>query len=98
MIVHHSPCFYLFILHNNSYDNQGSEINKKDIFYLTTYSLVRKLSSCSFHKRQGFLLGFSLTDTNNSQDSRAREGTFFYSNLPLPPAHEHSDIHFQLCT
>ena len=31
-IVHHNPCFNLFILHNNSFDNQGSEINKNDIF------------------------------------------------------------------
>ena len=46
-----------------------------------------------------FLLsGFSFTDTNNSQDSRGREGTFFYFTLPLPPAHEHSDIYVQLCT
>ena len=28
-IVHHKPCFNLFILHNNLFDNQGSEINKK---------------------------------------------------------------------
>ena len=26
-----------------------------------------------------------------------REGTIFYSTLPLPPAHEHSDIYLQLC-
>ena len=31
-IVYHNPCFNLFILHNNSFDNQGSEINKNDIF------------------------------------------------------------------
>ena len=31
-IVHHNPCFNLFLLHNNSFDNQGSEINEKDIF------------------------------------------------------------------
>ena len=31
-IVHHNPCFNLFILRNNSFDNQGSEINKNDIF------------------------------------------------------------------
>ena len=31
-IVHHNPCFNLFILHDNSFDNQGSEINKNDIF------------------------------------------------------------------
>ena len=29
------------------------------------------------------------TYTDDSQDSRGREGTIFYSNLPLPPAYEH---------
>ena len=37
------------------------------------------------------------TDTDYSQDSRAREGTIFYSTLPLPPVHEHWDIYLQLC-
>ena len=37
------------------------------------------------------------TDTDDSQDSKGREGTIFYSTLPLPPAHEHSDIYLQLC-
>ena len=40
-----------------------------------------------------FLSGFSFTDTDDSQGSRGREGTIFYSTLPLPPAHEHSDIY-----
>ena len=31
-IVHHNPRFNLFILQNNSFDSQGSEINKSDIF------------------------------------------------------------------
>ena len=31
-IVHHNPCFNLLIHHNNSFDNQGSEMNKNDIF------------------------------------------------------------------
>ena len=44
-----------------------------------------------------FSIGFSFTDTDNSQDSRGREGTIFYSTLPLPPAHKHSDIYLQLC-
>ena len=35
-----------------------------------------------------FIRGF-FTDTDDSQDSRGREGTIFYSSLPLPPAHEH---------
>ena len=37
------------------------------------------------------------TDTHHSRDSRGREGIIFYSTLPLPPAHEHSDIYLQLC-
>ena len=41
---------------------------------------------------------FSFTDTDNLQGSRGREGTIFYSTLPLPSAHEHSDIYLQLCT
>ena len=45
-----------------------------------------------------FLPGISFTDIDNSQDSRRREGNIFYSTLPLSPAHEHSDIHFQLYT
>ena len=32
-VQHKSPCFNLFKLHNNSLDNQGSEINKNNIFY-----------------------------------------------------------------
>ena len=44
-----------------------------------------------------FSLRFFFTDTGDSQDSRGREGTIFYSTLPLPPAHEHSDIYLQLC-
>ena len=30
--MHHNPCFNLSILLNNPFDNQGSEINKNDIF------------------------------------------------------------------
>ena len=37
------------------------------------------------------------TDTDDSRDSREREGTIFYSTLPLPPAHEHWDTYLQLC-
>ena len=44
-----------------------------------------------------FSIKIFFTDTCSSQDSRGREGTTFYSNLPLQPAHEHSDIYLQLC-
>ena len=34
---------------------------------------------------RNFLSGFFFTDTDNSQDNRGREGTIFYSTLPLHP-------------
>ena len=40
---------------------------------------------------------FSFKDTDNSQDSRERQGNIFYSTVPLPPAHKHSDIYLQIC-
>ena len=49
----------------------------------------KKISFCSIR--------FSFMDTDDSQYSRGREGTMFYSTLPLPPAHKHSDIYLQLC-
>ena len=45
-----------------------------------------------------FLSGFFFTGTDDSQDNRERKRTIFYSTLPLPPTHEHSDIYLQLCT
>ena len=44
-----------------------------------------------------FSIRVFFTDTDDSQGSRGREGTIFYSTLPLPPAHEHWDIYLQLC-
>ena len=44
-----------------------------------------------------FLSEFSFTDTQHSQDRWGREGTIFYSTLPLPLSHEHWDIYLQLC-
>ena len=31
-------------------------------------------------------------------EQQEKGGDLFYSTLPLPPAHEHSDIYVQLCT
>ena len=44
-----------------------------------------------------FVSDFSFTDTDDAQDSREREGTIFYSTLPLPPVHENSHIYLQIC-
>ena len=35
--------------------------------------------------------------TTHRTAGEGREGTIFYSTLPLLPAHEHSDIYLQLC-
>ena len=51
----------------------------------------------TLEKPGSFFVFFSITDTDYSQDNRGREGTIVYSNLPLPPAKEHSDIYLQLC-
>ena len=44
-----------------------------------------------------FSIRVFVTDTDDSQDSRGREGTIFYSTLPFPSTHEHWDIYLQLC-
>ena len=41
---------------------------------------------------------FSITVFFHGHWQIKREGTIFYSTLPLPSAHEHSDIYLQLCT
>ena len=38
--------FNIFIVHNNSFGNQGSKINKSDIFL--RFDILRKLSSCFY--------------------------------------------------
>ena len=50
-------------------------------------------------KRHEFFFSIRVffTDTDDSQGSREREGTIFYSTLPLPPAREYWDIYLQLC-
>ena len=44
-----------------------------------------------------FSIRVFVTDTDDSQDSRGREGTIFYSTLPFPRTHEQWDIYLQLC-
>ena len=44
-----------------------------------------------------FLSGFSSADTEDSQDSRGREGTTFYSTLPLYQFHPLTNIETFIC-
>ena len=68
------------------------------LFEIRNFSKSIFIKMCSSWYSIFVLLGFSFTDTDNSQDSRGREGTIFYSTLPLPSVHKHSDIYLQLCT
>ena len=61
------------------------------------YKIIEEYNPDKKPKIFFFLSGFSFTDTDDSEDSRGREGTIFYSTLLLPPAHEHSDIYLSLC-
>ena len=63
------------------------------ISWLLSNSFVPENASRNFF----FLSGISFTDSGDSQDIRGKEGTNFYSTLPLLPAHKYSDIYLQLC-
>ena len=50
-IVHQNPCFNLFILHNNSFDNEGNETNKNGIFLrYDTLSFIITMNSTIYSK------------------------------------------------
>ena len=60
----------------------------------------KRLVACGYKKRHkiiSFFYNGFLHRHWRSQDSTGREGTIFYSTLPLPPAHEHWDIYLHLC-
>ena len=55
---------------------------------LSVILLALILVGNNFHHFFFILSGLSFTDTDNSQDSRGREGTFLYSTLPIQ-SHSH---------
>ena len=73
--------------------------DKRGEVSLQKYSVKCFSSFCWYMENNFFffLSGFSFIDTDDSEDSRWREGTIFYSTLTLPPTDEHSDIDLQLC-
>ena len=81
--------FYFFLL--NSIADKDSRFNSGVQFHLMVpVSFPFRIQICG--TVVFFLSAFSFTVTRNSQGSRGRAGTIFYFALPLPPAHEHSDI------
>ena len=63
----------------------------------TEIFLVTRPPTCWKPDFHFFSIRVFFTGTDDSQDSRGKEGTIFYFTLPLPPAHEHWDIYLQLC-
>ena len=58
-IVHHNkPCFNLFILHNNLFDNQGRKINKNEIFCTFRHTVFYENFPPT--RLYSFILSFSL--------------------------------------
>ena len=65
-IVHHNPCFNLFILHNNSFDNQGNEINRNDIFYV--FSVIQSKSFCWWCRSRNINSSFKVVNKEVHKD------------------------------
>ena len=73
----------------------------RSVFIVLNYFGYTNFLVCTFTMildYRNFLSEFFFTDTDSSQDNKEKERTIFYSNLPLLPAHEHSDIYLQLYT
>ena len=82
-----------------------SQISKKVKSTSWWSSFVTSMTTCFFRLMENrnysrgcfFSIGdffLSFADSDDSHNSKGRERTIFYSTLPLPPAHEHSDIYF----
>ena len=60
--MHHDRCLNLLMFHN-SFDNQGSEINKNDIFYVLIHTgFLRKRTSNYLYSITLFIKECSITD------------------------------------
>ena len=85
-IVHHKPCFNLFILHNNLFDNQGSKIKIKTNFFV-------RFDILPFTKTF-FLLSTLLYSTQFSLPLSLALSLYIYINYfpshVLPLTHKHA--------
>ena len=79
---------YSFIVRfSGKYFPKLSELSSK-LVKLGEFIINAKMEN-QFEDAVFFSIRVFFTDTDDSQDSRGREGAIFYSTLPLPPAHEH---------
>ena len=65
--MHHSPCFNLLLLYNNSFDNQESEINENEIF---TFRHTAYIYIYIYIHKYGWLTNFFVSDIIFSKVSR----------------------------
>ena len=97
----HTPFHTNVLLYFHAFRSSVAKVTKQ-LFWNHTLAWVLSSTFAVFRSKSSerlfFLSRFSFTDTDNSQDSRGREGTIFFSTEPLPSAHEYSDIYLQLYT
>ena len=77
--------------------DENKELQQENRIFLLIATPAWKLYSFGVIQAKHFfffLSGFAFTDTDDSLESRVREGIMFYFSLPLPPGLKHSDIYF----
>ena len=74
-IIYHEPFFNLFILHDNLFDNQGSKINKNDIFCVFRHTAFYENSLCIYiYSRKKVFVKDSM--------SKRKKMSFLFISLP----------------
>ena len=96
---HYCQCLYIKTFEGKGFQSSHCRHPPNNRWNLSTLAFILLLWNHvkAFRAPFFFLIRIFFTDTDDLQDSRGREGTIFYSTLPLPPAHEHWDIYLQLC-
>ena len=79
---------------------KGRGKNRKIVFLTKWYQKIFPLGKMHYFLKAltfFFLSGFSFYRHWPLTGQQGKGGTIFYSTLPLPTTHEHSDIDLQLC-
>ena len=77
--------------------DENKELQQENRIFLLIATPAWKLYSFGVIQAKHFfffLSGFAFTDTDDSLESRVREGIMFYFSLLPPPDLKHSDIYF----
>ena len=104
LLLLEKPCMFSIKKWQSRKQNEGdSNFRSSPSVVFLGKSALKKCSKfpgehpCSdFKWDPNFSIRVFFTDTGDSQDSRGREGTIFYSTLPLLSAQDYWDIYLQL--